>query len=434
MIPETEDLRHEKLDSTVDIDGRTVKIDGWIGTATQSGQLKDGDQNINKISVMVRGKMAQDDILGEMSEGRLFSKYIIGEVYADFLDQSDGEDIMTTNRQKIMEDDPRYIALIDKIKNDLNTIGSKWTNLRNEEGEKTALKINEIGKWYNELPSDRRAAAKKMFGKINQLPIDNEDDKRRLFIGGILAFESLKLRDMLDKLERLDVDGLDMLKEIFLQLDDLEASSYYQTVKNRLTVIQRLKDVVDDDELEKVVQQLIFDHLWLIDPTWKRIEGTERNESLIRTEFDKITAKLTEEEKNGRIDIQYKAMDNSHVIIELKRPGVVTETAAVIKQISKYKSAVTKILQQSESESPETVKAVCVLGKSLRDWGKNDEGRNESIKALSAYSIKILFYEGLISSAERTHAEYLKKQKEVSRVYRLITGISVGDKEVMNPS
>lgn len=48
-----------------------LAIDGWIGTASNSGQLKDSDTNesINKIVVIVRGKLAQEDILEEFGEG-----------------------------------------------------------------------------------------------------------------------------------------------------------------------------------------------------------------------------------------------------------------------------------------------------------------------------------------------------------------------------
>ena len=81
-----------------------VQIDGWIGTATEAGQLKDRDtdESINKIVIMVRGKLAQEDILEEFGEAGLYSKYIIGEIHADFLDRDDADDIATTSRQRLI--------------------------------------------------------------------------------------------------------------------------------------------------------------------------------------------------------------------------------------------------------------------------------------------------------------------------------------------
>ena len=77
-------------------------VTGWIGTVNESGHLKDTDtgDNLNKIVVMVRGKVAQEDILDEFIEGGMYTKYIFGELQADFLDSDDEEDIATSSRQK----------------------------------------------------------------------------------------------------------------------------------------------------------------------------------------------------------------------------------------------------------------------------------------------------------------------------------------------
>ena len=86
------------------------QVAGWIGTALGSGDLKDGEDNLNKIVIMVRGKLAQEDILEDFTEGGLYTKYLIGEIHADFLDVDNEEDIATSNRQEIIKDDLRYLA------------------------------------------------------------------------------------------------------------------------------------------------------------------------------------------------------------------------------------------------------------------------------------------------------------------------------------
>ncbi|MDH5667698.1 MAG: ATP-binding protein, partial [Nitrospira sp.] len=105
-------------------DGSTTKhnLQGWVGTVRDSGDLKDDEENLNKIVVMVRGKLAQEDILEEFNEGRLFTKYLIGEIHADFLDLDDKDDSATSSRQKIIEDDPRYLALKEFIRAEVRNI------------------------------------------------------------------------------------------------------------------------------------------------------------------------------------------------------------------------------------------------------------------------------------------------------------------------
>ncbi len=79
--------------------GVKYKVTGWIGSVDASGDLKDGEDNLNKIVVLVRGKLGQEDILSEYSEGGLYSKYLIGEINADFFDEDTLDDMATSNRQ-----------------------------------------------------------------------------------------------------------------------------------------------------------------------------------------------------------------------------------------------------------------------------------------------------------------------------------------------
>lgn len=91
-------------------------IAGWIGNARESGLLQERDNNLNKIAILVRGKLAQEDILSDFRIGGLYTKFLIGEINADFLDTDDDKDIATSNRQRIIEDDSRYVDLKNFLK------------------------------------------------------------------------------------------------------------------------------------------------------------------------------------------------------------------------------------------------------------------------------------------------------------------------------
>lgn len=299
--------------------GTDFEVTGWIGTSKESGQLKDQDDNLNRIVIMVRGKLAQEDILEEFAEGGVYASYVIGEISADFLDMDSEDDIATTSRQKIIEDDPRYQALRTFIQAELKNIQSLWTSYRNEQGTKKAEQIPAIKEWLKELSPDHRRKANALFGKINQLRVDSEDERRRLFKHGVLAFESLRYKENLDALDTISLDNLQALTAIFVNLDDIEAALYHQIVNERVQVIKALKEKVEENALEKVVQEHLFKHLWLLDPSWERATGAAYMEERVKTEFDKIDAKLTEEEKSGRIDLKYTTTSGKHVVVELKR-------------------------------------------------------------------------------------------------------------------
>ena len=171
-----------------------VAVSGWIATVDKSGQLQDGDDNLNKIVVLVRGKLAQEDILEDFPEGGLYSKYLIGEINADFLDTDEGDDSATTNRQEIKKDDPRYIVLKAFIQGELKHVQNKWTELRNSKGTEVALLIAAIRAWFNTLSPDQKKHAETLFGKINQLTVEDDDEKKQLFKYGVLAFESYRIK------------------------------------------------------------------------------------------------------------------------------------------------------------------------------------------------------------------------------------------------
>ena len=417
-----------------DIKGQDYEIDGWIGTAFTAGQLKDPDtsESINKIVIMVRGKLAQEDILEEFGEGGLYTKYVMGEIHADFLDLDDYDDISTTSRQRLIEEDPRYQALRRKLFSELKYIQNQWTELRNQQGAKEALTIRQVKEWFSGLDPDQRRSAEKFFGRINQLPIDDDDQKRQLFINNILAFESLRLRKMLHRLDEISTENLGALNDIFIQLDDLEASAYYQISKERLEVINKLTGLVDENAKEKALQSQLYQHLWLLDPSWERATRTERIERRIYNALEGVYDSLTEEQKEARLDIYYSTTGNKHVIIELKRADRVLTTAELQSQIMKYFGAAENVLIDMGKRS-EPLEIVCVIGRRLRDWDEHSTGEERSRGALKNYNARVVTYDELITNAQQAYQDYINSREEVGRIYRLIQDISDQDVRAISP-
>ena len=96
----------------------------------------------------------------------------------------------------------------------------------------------------------------------------------------------------------------------------MEATLYHRIVLERLRVIEALARAVDDNALEKVLQEHIFTHLWLLDPGWERAIETVPSymeKSLTRL-FEDVNKTLTKEERLGRIDIKHTTAQGKHVI------------------------------------------------------------------------------------------------------------------------
>ena len=409
------------------IEAVNESVTGWIGTVRKSGDLtdKDGDDNLNKIVVMVRGKLAQEDILEDFREGGLYTKYLIGEIHADFLDQDAKIDIATSNRQEIIKDDPRYVALRRWVNDQLKDIEGQWTDLRNEEGARKAMQIPVINDWVQQLDKRTQRQAKSLLGKIGQLTLDPKD-KVDLYKHSVLAFESLRYKGSLDKLDQISAENLQAFTQVFADLDDIEASLYYQIVQERLKVIRKLHEQVEDNVKERVIQKYLYNHLWLLDPSWDRATETPLMEQNVKKEFDNLDPRLTDEEKQGRFDIKYKMTSGKHVIIELKRANRTLDHHDLLKQVEKYGETLRKLVQAAGKNEP--IEIVCIVGQRLLQWS-NAEQEERSKRMMAEQNVRVVLYDELIEDAYRSYQAFLEKNREAGRVYQLIQNIEA---EVQN--
>ncbi len=413
----------QQEENTVD-EQKQYAVCGWIGLVKESGTLQEGADNLNKISILARGKVALEDILDSFREGGLYTKYVIGELEADFLDSTEKEDIATSSRQDFIQSDDRFVQLREFIEQELRHLSNERKKLKDEEGVKQAREISALKEWYESLRGDTKTAAKKLFGRINQIATD-EDHRKTLYKHGVLAFEHLRHKEKLDELERLDINNLDAAVKLFSELDDIEASWYYQITEGRLDVIRKLSKDITEDALEKIIQDHIYNHLWLLDPSWDMATDTPPTlEQSITTAFDKVSDKLSVEEKRGRPDIRYKKTSGKHVIIELKKGSVSTSTPSLMEQVSKYISALRKQLREADEDG--SIEAVCLVGKELRDW-EDAESRQEWEKALEAKHIRVITYQKLIRDAEASYQKYLEKSKDKGRIKKLLDEIESFD-------
>lgn len=397
-------------------------VSGWIGTAVTSAALKDPEtgDNINKIGLVMRGKLAHEDLMEEFNENGVYASYVIGEIRADFLDSDHEEDIATSSRQRIVEDDPRYRALVQWLRKTIRGIGVTWLARRNEAGRNRALDNELIADWFKSLGRDTRKKAERLFGKINQLTIDSDAERNELFAQAVLGFETLRYKDNLDALDALEADDLKRISVLFGDVTDIQATLYHQIVRQRLEVIEKLRKHVDENELEKIVQEHLFENLWLLDPAWERAADHSMEER-VATAFAAVEAQLSQTELDSRIDIRYKRTGGTNVIVELKRAHVLTTHLALLEQVGKYKGALRTYLR--DSGKPESIEVVCVLGRFPKAW-EDRETREEAEKTLAASGVRVVLYENLLSEAEASYRQYLQADVDAGRIQLLIESLA----------
>lgn len=380
-------------------------VKGWIGTARRPKQLDSKDAgNLNSIVVFARGRLFHENILDKVNDGRLFTKYLTGQIEADFLDLDDERDIATSDRQRIQEDDPRYALLLTFLRSSLARIEKRWTEWRcKHELKKVKEKSPALTKWLESLPEGFEQQANSLIAKLSALPLDHEEDRKDLYRHGIYAFERMKLRGSTENLA-VNITDVPKLLRILADRDVLEASLYREIVKSRLEVIRSFMKLIDENALERVLQESLFENLWLLDPAWERATASERMESRL-TEKGVIIKDLTKKEEYARVDIAYRTYAGKHIIVELKRVGRQMALNELQNQGQTYVDKLKKILLEQNNASP-NIEVVFVIGKPIPEEKDDPDRLKFSMLSVSPGS-RIVHYDTLVMGAENAYSAYL---------------------------
>ena len=403
--------RKERLDGTVDEDaGYTVS--GWVGTFDEQKSIEDEN---NAVSILAWGKLVQEDILSDIRAGGLYTKYLMGEIRADFVDLDNKDDIATSDRQSLKETDPRYQQLREFVQTKiLPSLEKNWRDWRRDDGLKKALAEPAVEAWYSTLDGTPQKFAKQLFGRIGRMAADDDETRRTLYKHGILAFERLRYKESLSELSKIEGPAdLALVSEFVQGLDDVEAGYYHQIVQGRLAVIQQFIDVVDHEK-EKVIQRHLFDHLWLLHPSWERASTNARIEEGVTKEFDKLDARLTAAEKAGRVDIRYRTAAGKNIIIELKKYNRTITVGKLVDQLQKYRTALKKVVAKFPDE-PQGIEVIAILGRPIT--GSTDE---EAGRMLTGINARVILYDQLIKEAQESYKDYLEANKELSKVAAIL--------------
>lgn len=414
-------LERETLPNCTDRSPENWSLNGWIGTARLPKELDSKDAgNLNGIVVFARGRLFHENILDKVNDGRLYTKYLTGQIEADFLDEDEKPDIATSDRQRVQEDDERYGALLSFLRASLTKVEKRWTEWRRKhEVERAKETSPALEEWLNTLPKGFRKSAEDLISKLGALPVDEDEDRRLLYRHGILAFERMRIRGSTEEFVS-DIHNIENLLKLLADRDALEASLYRDIVRSRLDIIKEFQKIVDDDSKEKILQKYLFDHLWLLDPAWERATGIDRMESRLIDE-GVIKNDLTEKEKLSRVDIAYRTNADKHIIVELKKAGRKMNLIDLAGQGKTYVDKIKKILLHQGNNAP-NIEVVFVLGRPVDDEKDNPDRVKSFMNGISPGS-RIVHYDALIEGAKNSYSEYLEKSKKFDRLDEIVNRI-----------
>ena len=383
------------------------RVKGWIGTAEKPNALKAERGNLNSLVVHAHGRLAAEDVLPQVQGAQHFFKYVTGEIQADFLDDSE-EDVITSDRQRLREDDGRVRALLEFLGKSLRSMEAQWKEWRGEARREDLLnRYPGVRGWLDGLPKGLQPKALKVLNHVAQAaPDDDPVGERDLLRAALFGFERLALRGDPEKLaEVLESRNVEEVLKLLSEHEDLEVALYRDIVKERIATIKTLRKVVEEDQKEKVLQKYLFDHLWLLDPSWDRATENAAMEETVR-----LVANSDEKSRTGRVDIRYRQVNGRHVVVELKRYSVRPSPGALFDQCTKYVKALRK------KTGIDDWIIIVVLG------DVPPETRMEAEASLSSVipGSKVFTYDHLLYTAESAYREFMERSKKIDKLERAL--------------
>lgn len=409
--------------------GTDWRVRGWFGSAKVPTDLTDDEDagSLKNIIVLARKRPIQEGIVEKLDFSRLFGNYVTGQIEADFLDLDGGyDDIATSDRQRLIEDDDRVVALRDFLRAAFVRAADEWSDARpTKEGKDVLARFPKIRNWVDGRPEWQKPVAEKMIGTIASLEMETKNearDRADLFRSGILAFERVGLREVIVDLEKLgNVTASDLLP-LLGQQDAYEAGLWVDILRSRVEAIEQFRHLTNADEKEKVLQQHLFKNLWLLDPSWDRATGSEKMEENLRTMEPGLFAMDNEQkELTGRIDIRYATTGGKHVIVELKRYKRRIDVDELTQQGLKYYAALHSVLDQQQRGN-EHIEVVFVLGERPRTatFGAFPSADAFIENQWRPVNGRYRTYDALIDSANQQYDAYLQASDKARELDELL--------------
>ncbi|MHB8510247.1 MAG: BbrUII/HgiDII family restriction enzyme [Candidatus Dormibacteria bacterium] len=405
------------------------KVSGWIGTAKRPTDLTDDidSGSLKNIIVLARKRPIQEGIVEKLDFSRIFGNYVTGQIEADFLDlDGDYEDIATSDRQRLIEDDDRVLKLQKFLRNAFVKAADQWSKARPEKEAKDVLaRYPKLKEWVNERPEWQKEAALTMIGTIASIELEKGDDEKNreaLFRAGVLAFARLGLRKVSSDLNNLSTVSATDLLPLLGQQEAYEAGMWVDILRSRVEAIQQFRNLAKADEKEKVLQKHLFNHLWLLDAAWERATASPRMEEDLRQVEPGIFAADAEGNKiAGRLDIRYATAGGRHVIVELKRYSVHPDVSILTEQGLKYYAALRSILAK-QNRGSEEIEIIFVLGQAPKTAGagKLTPARFMQI-SFEPFDGRYVLYDELIENAMRQYEDYLNASDRARELDELLS-------------
>ncbi len=377
------------------------KIKWWVGFTEKPIP----NEEARGVVVFARGKLAQAPWFFDVSGGTYGQhgiQYMTGEVQADFLDLTEGEDLVATDRASVLwDEDGSASSLREWGQKKVKDLLKEWADRRSQE-KRDRPEIKKYLAYGEGLPDREKRIFYDYIRKITSIPQIDEDEAilDELAKFGYNALTNQHFLEMIKQINAASPQDFSKIGEILSEWDIIEAINTAQQVKGRVEIIRKFSEMIDKGVPEKPdMQDYMMEHPWLLDPAWAPLHHEKSLDTILEKEFH--LKKTGSRQGKQRLDYFCLAAGNQCEVIELKRPGVKVGRSE-LEQIQRY---VTFLREEAKKTTQSDLKFDRVSGMLI--YSDIEDGLGSMIDMLESAGIKVLRWSDLLRRTETLHKEFL---------------------------
>ncbi len=379
------------------------EVKWWIGFTEKPIP----NEEARGIVVFARGKLAQSPWFFDISGGAYGQhgmQYLTGEVQADFLDTTEGEDLIATDRASVLWDEELSASSLRGWgQNKIKELLKEWAERRGQE-KRRRPEIKKYLAYGEKLPEREKKIFYDYIYKITSIPQIDEDEEilDELAKFGYNALTNQHFLEMIKQINAASPADTAKIGEILSEWDIIEAINAAQQVKGRVEIIRKFREMIDGGVPEKPdMQDYIMGHSWLIDPAWAPLQHEKSLDTLLEKQFHLERTKG--KEGRNRPDYFCLAAANQSQVIDLKRPGVKVGLTE-LQQIQGY---VMFLREETKKTTQPELRLDHVGGMLIYSDIGSGSGIGTMIASLAKEGIYVMKWDDLLRRTEMLHKDFL---------------------------
>lgn len=263
---------------------RDLPVSGWMGLAKEAYK----NEEMAGVRIYARGKIVATtrdfgQSAGFTGEFTLRS-YLVGEIHAEWLDEDEGEDLVTTDRQDILWESDYGRAFREWGAEWIRRVAAASRQPRRKRVEQIFLEVSGLAEKAKKRFADEDIVSTALdFGKqIGRFAAEDELGDHEYVDGLVEVVLSVAphkaLMDAFAAFNRRmfgEEGEIDSLLDLFSKTRIAEMASYAQIAYRRVKAIRKLEKVIEEGGAEDALQRIVAEAPWLIDPTWTPVTANQ---------------------------------------------------------------------------------------------------------------------------------------------------------------